>query len=119
MKPFFDVTIRVSERRLGTLLGIITEDHDFELRGVTRVSDASVPQVPEHRFRNGKRNKGISGVDLLIQTLKGGRALSLKELEQVFEGRGFAAASAAGALSRLRSEGRVRGDNFGHYQFVK
>jgi hypothetical protein len=119
MKPSFDVTIRVNEKHLGTLLGVITEDREYELRGVARVSDTSVPQEPKSRFRDGKRDKGISGMDLIIQTLKNGKPQSRQELEKVFEGRGFAASSTNPALTRLREEGRIRGDNFGHYSFVK
>lgn len=120
MKPFFDVTIRTSEKRLGTLLGVITEDREYELRTVTAVNNASlVAQAPSQRFRDGKRNKGISGVDLIIQTLRGGKPLTLKDLEKVFEGRGFALSSASPVLFRLRDEGRVKSDNFGHWSFVK
>jgi len=116
MKSSFDVTIRVGEKRLGTLLGIITEDREFELQGVVPVADT--PPKPEHRFRNGKRFKGISAIDLIIQTLQS-KSLTTEGLEKIFEGRGFAPLSAKPALYRLRDEGRIRRDNFGHWSFVK
>lgn len=113
---FFDVTLRVNEKNLAWYLSLVAEDRRVELRGVVPVKTDE--PAPKNRYINGKRDKGISGIDLVLKTLQG-CASTLPTLTKIFVAQGFAETSVSSVISRLLDEGRVRKDEAKVYHFVK
>jgi hypothetical protein len=61
---------------------------------------APAPTEPARRFVGGKRDKGIRGDALVLETLRSGAA-DMSELKHTFEHRKFAAASVPQYVSKL------------------
>ena len=114
----FIVTLQVDARRLPTVLEALSGA--ATLVSVTPCQEAKVadPNLKkEHFFRDGKRNKGISGHDLVLELLrsKDGKPTSFNDIAKAFVERGFVANSASPALSNLKKEGKIRALGNGRY----
>lgn len=104
----FNVTLQVdSERKLATILEAISGS--ARLVGVVPVPEESEPEKERnHGYANGKRNKGISGVDLAVETLRSAnRVFTFTEVARVFQDRGFAPNSASPSLTMAVKENRA------------
>jgi hypothetical protein len=83
-----------------------------------RASGIEKPALPKPtRFVNGKKNKGVSGENLVIETLRSGSA-DLSELKRVFTHRGFAPTSASPTLSRMMRDGEVERGPHGRFKLT-
>lgn len=85
-----------------TILRIITPD---ERNTMVEYEVRSPPTKIRRRFVNGKRNKGISGADLIVKALKEhGGSLSRSDLCAIFEHHGFSRSSVNSAARKIRNK---------------
>jgi hypothetical protein len=121
----YRMTLLVGSGSLATLLSLIEGSKDIKLASVTDFADAPplppsppppsrVPQILTQEknttasgFVGGRRNKGVSGEQLILETLRSGPA-NLDELRHVFANRGFAAASASPYVSKMLRAGSIQ-----------
>ena len=73
------------------------------------VEDEVPRRLTQPRYANGKRNKGISAVELVLKSLHEARKphLTKTELTRIFVKHGFATTSVQSAISRLSQEQKV------------
>jgi hypothetical protein len=124
----YRVLLHVGGITLPTLLSLIADHADIRLVQVSDTADAeplppspppAVPRVAatsqaSSRFVGGKQDKGISGKTLITLVLQSGPA-DLAELRRALVHRDFAAASAAGYVSRMLRDGLIRRAAHGRY----
>jgi hypothetical protein len=102
--PAYDLTIRVEgEDKLATIISALKGS--ATLISMTVVEEKK-PKTRNHGYVDGKRNKGISGEDLVIQSLKAGAQTS-EQLTATFVERGFAPKSVSPNVSALVHRGIV------------
>ncbi len=100
------------------ILTIRTEDIDIPtilqaLAGSATLVSIVEDQVPavltakKSHYANGKRDKGISGVDLALDVLRRTPTVTTQMFEQAFVERGFAAHSHSSAVHQLVQDGRA------------
>ena len=65
---------------------------------------------------HGRKDKGISANELVLQTLSDGKPHAREELRETFAARGFAPTSTSPALTLLAKEGRVK--KFGPHSYI-
>jgi hypothetical protein len=101
----YDVKLRVTLAMLPTLLQVIEKTKGVEL---VTVSTSAAPIVETRGYANGIKNKGITGVDLLLEilTASGGRCVK-SHVEKKFMERGFSAQSVSPTVSRLIREQKI------------
>jgi hypothetical protein len=102
-----EVEMRMVEMKL-----LVSEDRVMTIYDVVRGYAECVSIIPAQtkrhvrRYANGVHNKGISGRDLVMQTVANG-IVSFREMELAFKANGFASSSASPAVSALKAEGKV------------
>lgn len=106
----YHVTFVVSAAKLPTLLQAVAPE--VALIGVTEAPQSS-PDVQKTRqggYVGGKKNKGISAEDLILQTLMSEprRTWTSTEMTQVFVSHSFAGHSFHAAASKLVAEKKIR-----------
>jgi hypothetical protein len=72
---------------------------------------------PPSRYVNGRRNKGVGGAELILETLRGGAA-TVDELKRTFTHSGFSPTSVSPCLSRLLRDKRVQHAMHGRYMLT-
>ncbi len=102
----FQVTLRVSSSRLGTVLEALKGA--AELLSVLPCEAPSVAK-PTRAFAyvNGKRNKGINGPELVMKSLQEREPRTREEFTRIFVSHGFAETSFSPALTSLKEKGLV------------
>lgn len=102
----YKVTFIIPDEELHSFLRDVPEGRNAE--SITRVRGGST-NIHSHSYVNGKRNKGISGEDLLIQILDSDpfKAWSSEEIAERFVENGFAPQSLSSYLSRARQNGKI------------
>jgi hypothetical protein len=130
----YRMILAVDSRALATMVSLVEGSPDVKLLGVTDFADpAPLPPSPpapivhetlsspkiktSPRFAGGKKNKGVSGENLVIETLRSGSS-DLSELKRVFTHRGFAPTSASPTLSRMIRDGDVERGPHGRFQLT-
>jgi hypothetical protein len=112
-KQMFDVLVRTSVTNLPNVVALAGDETQILSINVVK----EMPALPAKfnagstsRFVGGMKNKGISGEELTLQTLKkaGGAPITLQQLQQAFVQRGFAAHSCHACLSKLVRDKKVR-----------
>ena len=62
----------------------------------------------KHFYTNGKRNKGVSGIDLLMGLLKDHKGgVVFEQLKKAFVEKGFSETSVSPILSKLSADGKI------------
>jgi len=109
------VTLMVRDNReLAILLGVVD--------GFAKLVEAS-PYVepkssPKVRYAAGKKDKGISGKDLLVRCLESGPR-TVDELTVVFITNGFAPSSAGSFASQAVKDGLAKRNGDGRYHLIE
>lgn len=106
MNERFNVHICVtSSAKLATIMSVL--DGEAKLISVEHIEEKS-KKGNGSRYLNGKKNKGISALDLILQTLKGGKATSRAELDKAFAKVGFSPNSVRPSLSKAVADKYVK-----------
>ena len=111
IEKVYSVVLHVSEKRLGTLLDAIAGSATLISATATTevIETRAVSTGDTHHYVNGKRNKGISGEDLILKTLaSSNKVFTTVEIENAFVQHGFAGKSYSPPLSKLVGAGKVR-----------
>jgi len=113
--PQYELIVRVtSAQKLATIISLL--DGEARLLGMKEITDEDDPADRKRitsstrkalHYVGGKRDKGISGADLLTQLLADGRPHPRHEIERAFIERGFSWLSVSPVLSVARKEGRL------------
>ena len=62
----------------------------------------------KHFYTHGKRNKGVSGIDLLMGLLKDHKGgVVFEQLKKAFVEKGFSETSVSPILSKLSADGKI------------
>lgn len=97
------ITLRVAEEQLPLVLDVV--------RGTAEVLSVAVDTVKRRSssktYATGKANKGISGPELILNTLRSSGPRTENDLQRIFVDRGFAPSSHRSNLSMLKSAGSV------------
>lgn len=113
----YKVSLLVTEKLLPDVLRVVAPE--CKLLGVEPQNDTAEPPAKPYaprtvHYANGKKNKGISGTDLVLNSIRAapdtfplGRHLTRPELEQIFVKQGFASASVSPALTNLVRQGKI------------
>jgi hypothetical protein len=115
----FTVVLSVGAKQLPTILECVAGSATLVSVTVSteQVSPtASVERTKQQHYRDGKRNKGISGRDLVLKVLteKGGLA-TFSQFAQAFHEHGFDKNSASPSLSAATKDKAVRMLGGGRY----
>jgi len=95
----YRVTFRVSQAHLGLIFGLLQNEKHVSLENVVPVTNET-PAATVHRgFKDGKRFKGISGHDLILEMTKGGYGVTRDQIKAAFIDKGFADSSHSAAIS--------------------
>jgi hypothetical protein len=114
MARVYAVLFHVSEDHLGTVLSTLSGASTLVSVTPTEktVNKRASPKVHPDRetfYVGGKRNKGISGEDLVLQVLgSANRVFDSAEVRSKFVQHGFAANSCYSTMSKLVSEKKIR-----------
>jgi hypothetical protein len=109
MTTVYLVTLHVGEKELPTILGAIAGSAKLVSVTPTEEAKAEKPTARDFHYVDNKRNKGISGEDLLLQTLgKEPRVFHVKEIEAAFEKHRFSGNSVSPILHRLLAAEKIR-----------
>lgn len=111
----FDVKLRIDEKNLAWFLALIAGERRVALSGVVPTTGE---KTPKSRYVNGKHDKGITGPELVLASLRNSPMLA-GDFDEVFVDRGFSKESVGPNLSKLLSAGRIRKDSDGTYHLVK
>lgn len=111
----YSVLLHVPESQLTTVLDVVRVP--TVLVSVTPTEESRNSPMPHvSRFRNGKRNKGITGVQLAEKyATETKRVFAGTELRDVFVQHGFAENSYSPCLNRLVKAGKIRNLGDGRY----
>ena len=90
----FKMHVEVPAKLVGTIIELLADE------GVVISVEQMKSGAPAPRYAGGKRNKGISSRDLVIQTV-GPRGATIEQIRTAFAGRGFAPTSVHPALNGL------------------
>lgn len=87
--------------------------------GETIATGPATPDELKHRYRDGKRNKGISGRDLVLTALhrRDGK-MTYDAVGRAFVSRGFAEQSFGATISKLYKQGLVGRGEEGKRRYV-
>lgn len=101
-----DVLVQCDADALQTVLDVLKGT--AELISAKPAKPAQVIQ-PVSRFRDGKRVKGINGIQLAMTVLKaaGGSLVHMDTFKEAFVAKGFMATSASPVLTELFAAGKV------------
>lgn len=115
MATIYAVLLHVDEKQLPTVLGVLAGN--AKLVSVTPTEEAKAEKKKKQQhYVDGKRDKGISGEDLLLQAIaKEQRAFTIKELEEVFLAHRFSGNSVSPVLNRLIQAEKIRKVGAGAY----
>jgi hypothetical protein len=102
MSEKFNVHIQVlTAQKLATIMSVL--DGEAKLVSVEQIDEKAKRKVPLIRHRvNGER-----GIDIALETCKGGGETTTKDVEKIFVEKGLNKVSAAPRLSQLVSEGKL------------
>lgn len=105
---FYNLTVRVNEKRLGAVIGAL---EGLEIVSVVKDQETTAQppsKVPgfRHRTKNGTEKTVLEALRKDPQ-----KGLSLDEIKNALTAVGFAETSAAAAVSRLARTGRVSKQN--------
>jgi hypothetical protein len=107
MATVYLVTLHVDEKQLPVVLGALAGSAKLVSVTPTEEAKAEVPKGPY--YVDGKRNKGISGEDLLLEVLgRAPRPFTHKELEDAFQARRFSPNSVNPNIHRLLAAEKIR-----------
>ena len=113
------MTLIVPARLVGTILDVLKgEGLMVKTEPYVETEQQQQPKKKEFRYAGGKRNKGISGVDLAIQSIQAGVKTD-RGLMKAFVIKGFSENSSGPVISRLLQEGRIGRNSDGSYSFIK
>lgn len=108
MATKFDVHVIVPAKLIGTLVELL------EGEGCLVSMEPYVEKVgikkPKFAYAGGKRNKGISGYDAVIEAIKVGYRTTEKIADHMVKEYGFAPTSASPAITHLKAAGRIKQD---------
>ena len=119
----FLVTYLVNDKDLPILLTTISTNllatigTNVTLQSVKVIEDESSSSKKMH-YTGGKRNKGVSGVDLALNILGSNGVTSTETFKKAFVEAGFSENSYSPVLYKLINEGRVRRMNGGNYELT-
>ena len=101
----YEVTLRVAGDKMATIMALLADE--VTLVGMREIASSA----PEKKmgFVGGKRLKGIRGGDLLLVSLLAAPK-SYRDLEKIFEARGFAKTSTSPAVSTALAARQIAGD---------
>lgn len=108
----YRVVCDVPGASLTTVLGVL--EGSATIVKLEPVGDAPAPaKMNGHRYAGGRRNKGISGQDLVLKVCRAyRRPVSVEEMRAEFVKAGFAESSWSPVVSKLEVAKRIeRGDN--------
>lgn len=105
MKPLYIVSVRTNRPSL--ILDVL--DGGCELIGVWPDAEAPTTAKKAMHYIGNKRNKGIKGVDLVIETINASPtpAVHVNAVKRAFKTRGFADSSHQAAISTLLKEKKI------------
>ena len=106
MSRLFDLKLRVSDRKLTTILDVI--NGAAELLSITPVADAVRPAPLKKRYAyvGGHARKNVKGVELVLVAAQSGS--SKPALRSEFRRNGFADKSMSAAVSNARRDGLIK-----------
>jgi hypothetical protein len=113
----FQLLLRVSGAKLPVVLEALKGAAD--LLSVLPC-EPSAREKPPKRYSGGKRLKGISGPDCVLETLRSaGGSASYARITEDLHAKGFSPSSASPALSELKSRGLVEFEGHGSYKLTE
>jgi hypothetical protein len=120
----YRVILSVSGKSLPTLLGVIERANGITLTALElnggNVAEPSTTEARQVRYAGGKRNKGISGRDLVLKVIReSSKPTPYTVVRDAMVKQGFADNSASPLLSRLRIEGLISRNDNDTYQATK
>ena len=99
----YDVLLRVQASALSTVLAALDGSGTL-----VEVKETPVAMPARKGYKNGRRNKGISGESLVIDALEKAKLpMTLKKITALFVAHGFAETSASPTISTLVRLGKV------------
>lgn len=101
----YNVHLTVAANLLPTLLSTIERTRGIILASIT-VAEGEEPKTRTPRYHGGKRDKGISAQDLMLEALASG-SHKYSDLEKIAKARGFAPSSVSAVLSKMVTAGTV------------
>jgi hypothetical protein len=114
MATVYLVTLHVNDKDLPVVLGAISGS--AKLVSVTPTEEAKAEKPRNQHYVDNRRNKGIRGEDLILNTLqKEARAFTVKEIESRFVENRFSVNSVSPALNRLVTADKIRKVGTGSY----
>lgn len=105
----YEIKFLVPDHLLGTLIDMIHKHQGCVFLDSKVQQEGEVKSVAS-RYKNGSRDKGISGEDLLLQSLKNGPKC-LDQLQDIFEARGFARSTPAALVSQMARANKIKRAN--------
>lgn len=110
--PIYAVLLHVRSPMPPTVLQVLEKSATLISVTPTTPNQTSEPPTGHKKVQhyvNGKRHKGISGIDLLIETLRAHSGIcTTDQLTKAFVDRGFAVSSASPIVSELIKAGKLR-----------
>src|SRR5580693_2555253 len=102
----YNMHLVVPASLVGTIIEVLNDTG--VLKSLEVIDEPTSDEAPKKqvRYAHGQRNKGIKGIDLVIQSLGRG-SMSVGALEAEFIKRGFSSSSLSPTLHILKSEGRI------------
>jgi hypothetical protein len=129
----YRVVLAVDSHALATMMSLVEGSQDVKLVNVSDFADPAPlppsppapvshdtlasPKIKSPRFIGGRKNKGVSGENLVIETLRSGSA-DLSELRRVFTHRGFAPTSASPTVSKMLRDGDIERGAHGRFRLA-
>ena len=110
----YEVTLLIDRGKLALVTSLLDKSDGIEIAKIERKGGSVEPAAK--KYANGKRFKGISGLELIEHTIQacGGKAARAAILKE-FAKRGFAEKSAPSAISKALREKHIVMDTYGHY----
>jgi hypothetical protein len=113
MGNYYRMELKVPANLVTTIFDLLKDDG--LVVNVTPLQEET--KVKPSKYANGKKNKGITGAQLVLSALKHG-ACAQDILTTTFVARGFSPNSCHAACSKLIKEGKVTRTPNGHYALV-
>ena len=114
MTTKFEITLIAPAKLVGTIVELLNDEGC--LVSMRPYVETDTPKKPLHRFHGGKRNKGISAANAVLEALDKNLRIPDSIGNYIASNYGFAPNSASPALSRLLTEGRVHKEPDGSYR---
>jgi hypothetical protein len=117
MKTYYKVILKVEESQLSVVLGALAPEVKM-LGAEPLAEELPLPPKRSNRYVNGKRNKGISGADLLTEIFSKLNRATETEIQKSFIARGFSNTTVYPCICMAIRNGSIKQVGHGVYEKV-